>query len=513
MRFVVAAFGTACIVGFTGACTEPTGSSVRPSHLALAASLTHATSAIHPNSQKYRDAGFHPATGRSGSAVVSARALLDKAGRTDVEVTTGTFDAGPAPGTLSRVQVKALTPSGVVAFTNNYSPRSATADFPYTRLPHGSGLQIQSLVGGIDLPRGDIVTVATAVHYRPDLVAAHLEAPGLAPVGVAINLHGFIVEQNGEVGARADCVLYVDGAATDRATGIWVDAAGNVTCDLTHVFTEIRTYALELRVENVNPRDFDDSNNRLTASIGIVAPSAFAFYSSQAWDVTDSTWWHNVSTLTREDGIVETWDQIYTRFGPWQSGDISGLIPRMLDYTAPITFHGEMSTNGGTVNTVDLTYPALDFQDWQQGYCGNTFDFGTRAATYICVYTEGDLAGYTYVQYDWGGANIHYTSNSYVYYWDPNGELQQAWYSNEYDDIAPMVTMGAEFSSSLSVQGSNDPEPVTVQATVPLAPVDLHFDYVGPLCFTTPASPGCFELHGHTYGRNGFIAYNTWPVP
>ena len=84
----------------------------------------------------------------------------------------------------------------------------------------------------------------------------------------------------------------------------------------------------------------------------------------------------------------------------------------------------------------------------------------------------------------------------------------------------PAGPMRADFSSSLSVvpsslsvQGSNDPEPVTVLATVPLGPVNLHFDYVDPLYATTPASPGCFELHGHTYGSTGFISYGTWPQP
>src|SRR5207249_8370171 len=63
------------------------------------------------------------------------------------------------------------------------------------------------------------------------------------------------------------------------------------------------------------------------------------------------------SDLTTWDGTVETWDQIYTRQGPSQYTSLVGLIPRVLDYTAPITLRGEMSTNGATVNTVDDAYP------------------------------------------------------------------------------------------------------------------------------------------------------------
>ncbi len=453
----------------TSACTDTTPLAPRPNLTrAITASMISPVAArSHPNSEKYRDSGFQPATGRSGSATVSTRALLDKAGTTDVEVTTGTFDGSPAPGTLGMVQVKAFTPSGELAFTDNHTGLSAgaTASFSYTTLPHGTSLQVQSSVAGSDGSRTDVVTLATAVQFRPDLVASRLDAPAQAPIGAAVNLQGFILERNGEVGARADCVLYVDGTAADRATGIWVDAGGMVACAMTHVFTEARTYSLELRF--------------------------------QAWAVTDSAWWHAVSTLTTWDGTVETWDQIYTRQGPSQYATLNGLVPRMLDYTAPITIQGEMRTNGTTVNTVDVTYPALDWVDWQEGYCGSTYDFSTRADTYICVYTTGRLAGYTFVQYDWSGADVRYHSDSYVYYWDPSGQLHQTWLSNDWMDVGPMVTLGPDFSGRLSVQGADDPQPATAEATVSLEPIDLRFDYVDPACSTTPASPGCFELHDH----------------
>src|ERR1051325_1336173 len=373
MPIVRSVCAMACAAVLTSACTDTTPLAPRPNltRPITASVISPVAARSHPNSEKYRDSGFQPATGRSGSATVSTRALLDKAGTTDVEITTGTFDGSPAPGTLRMVQVKASTPSGNSAFTDNHTGLSAgaTASFSYTTLPHGTSLQVQSAVDSSDGSRTDVVTLATAVHFRPDLVASRLDAAAQAPIGAAVNLQGFILERNGEVGARADCVLYVDGTAADRATGIWVDAGGMVACAMTHVFTEARTYSLELRVENVRPRDFDDANNSVSASITAVAPSGFSTYAFQAWAVTDSSWCHAVSNLTTWDGTVETWDQIYTRQGPSQYAGLNGLIPRMLDYTAPISLRGEMSTNGATVNTVDDTYPSLPWVDWQQGYC------------------------------------------------------------------------------------------------------------------------------------------------
>src|SRR6184192_298839 len=177
----------ACAVVLTSACTDTTA--VAPAlhrTKALSASMTNAAPASHPNSQKYRDSGVHPATGRSGSAVVSTRALVDKSGTTDVEVTTGTFDDTlPAPGTLATVQVKAYSRSGKYVFTDNHTGLSGggTAIFPYTVLPHGTPLEVQTLVRGVDDPRTDVVTLADTVHLRPDLVAWRLQPPAQSPMG------------------------------------------------------------------------------------------------------------------------------------------------------------------------------------------------------------------------------------------------------------------------------------------------------------------------------------------
>lgn len=515
MRLVRTVSAIAGAAALATACTDSTVLAPRTPKPPLTASVSALGPRSHPNSQKYRDAGFQPAIGRSGSAVVSGRALVDKSGVTDVEVTTGTFD-GPSSGTLASAQVKAFTPSGDVAFTNNYNRLgTATADFSYRTLPHGANVQVQAVVQGVDGSRSSIVTLATSVHMRPDLVASQLYGAAASPVGAAVNFDGYVLERNGEVGARADCVLYANGAEIDRANGIWVDAAGLVACSMTHLFTEAGGYALELRVENVHPGDFATSNNVARAEIVIYTPppppSGFRTFGFQAWDITDVSWWHSVSTLEQWDGTVETWDQIYTRSGREQSASINGLIPRALDYHAPITLRGEMSTNGATVNTVEDTYESLPWVDWQQGYCDYRYNFETRGVTYICVYTDGYLAGYTYVQYDWSGADIHYTSNSYVYYWDPSGALHEAWYSSDYSDIAPLVTMGPDFSGRLSVQAAADEEPMVAQATVPFVPTNLFFDYVDPLCGTTPAPPGCFELHGHTFGQMGYTNYGDWP--
>jgi hypothetical protein len=494
------------------ACTDPMSIPSRP-RPSIASHLTTSGPTLHPNSQKYRDNGYHPPTGRSGTAAVTVRALLGKTGRTDVEVTTGSFDADlPNTGSLASVQLKAFDNGGRLLFTrNNLGLGGTIFSLPYFGLRRGTPIQVQSVVRSLDGSRSDVVTVADAVHMRPDLVALSLDAPSSAPVGATVNIQAFIGERLGDTGARANCVLYVDGTAVDFAFNIWVDAGGVVACAMTHRFTTPGTHALEVRAEFVNPGDYDNSNNGTSGSITIKEPADFAYYSAQAQSYANDTWYRALSTLTQPDGTYQIWDQTYTVKGPSQWGDISGLIHRSLAY--PIHLTGQMATNGVTINALDVTHESGDYVDWQQGYCASSASFNGGADTYVCVYTSGDLAGYTYVQYDWWGADVRYHSDSYVTSWDPSGTMSQTYIASDWSEIGPMFTFGSDFSAQLSVQGANDATPATAAATFPLLPATLVSDYVDPSCTITPTPLTCFEDHFRLTGVNGFIDSGVWPQP
>jgi hypothetical protein len=330
---------------FVTACTDSTGVPLRQSAPSAALAKRDHGATTYPNSRKYRDAGFHPATGSAGSATLSVRALLGRSGTTDVEVTTGAFDGDAATGTLLSAQVKGYDPRGAQLFTSTNNHLSGgTASFPYTGLPRGSRVQVKASIRDLNGSKSESITVSDVVHFRPDLVALRVEGPVNALIGWPVNFHAFIMERNGDLGARASCVLYVDGTAMDRADGIWVDAGGVVACAMTHVFATMGTHALEVRVENVRPGDYDDTNNRATGSIHIVQPAEFRSFSLQAQSVLNNSWTRSISTLTTFEGIEETWDQTVSVQGPSQFASMTGLIERKL--TFPVTMHGEMATNG-----------------------------------------------------------------------------------------------------------------------------------------------------------------------
>jgi hypothetical protein len=495
------------------ACTDATGVPSRRSAPSAALAKRDHLATTYPNSRKYRDAGFHAATASAGSATISTRALLGRSGTTDVEVTTGTFDGGTPSGTLSSVQVKGYDPGGAQLFTStNNGLSGSTASFPFSALARGSRVQVKAGVRDVNA-KNEVVTVNDVVHLRPDLVALRIEGPADGLIGAPVNFHAFVMERHGDLGARASCVLYVDGTAVDRADGIWVDAGGVVACAMTHIFTAEGTHALEVRLENVRPGDYDDSNNRVTGSVRIVLPSEFRGLFMSAQSLVYDNWTRNISTLITLEGVEETWDQTITTQGPQQFASMSGVIERKL--TFPVTMHGEMVTNGTTVNTLDQTLatsePAYWFPvDWEAS-CGTSF--GPSTNLYICTFDSGVLAGHTTIQYDWFGADVRYHSVSYVTYWDPTcaNNLCERYIVNDYSQIGPMFTFGPDFQGRLSVQGAVDAFPTAAAATVSLSPYSDHYDYSDPGCSTTPVSRSCTESHWHATGVLGYIVFGTWP--
>jgi len=144
---------------------------------------------LHRNSQKYSDAGARPATGRSGSASLQARALLGSDGVAHVEASTGDLDAATAPGTIRKMQVKLLSPTGKPTATQNYEGRGSgrwSMDMP--QLGENARIQLQANVGGIDGNRNDVVTVTTQVKRLPDVAVDGIAAPGRALAGFPVNV-------------------------------------------------------------------------------------------------------------------------------------------------------------------------------------------------------------------------------------------------------------------------------------------------------------------------------------
>ena len=237
-------------------------------------SLTNVPGNAVKSSKHYRDSGVGNATGRSGSATMSARALLDKGGNTVVEVTTGTLDSSStAPGSLRKLQVKALSPAGNPLSVDNYFPSSGGYySFVSPSLHDAEQIQLQGNISGIDRNRTDVVTVVETVKTRPDLAVENLTIPSSAFVNHPVNISATIWELNQDTGATTTCVLAVDGNNVDQMNNVWVDAGGSVSCVFAYTFSTTGSHSIQVTAANVVPGDWDTSNNSSSGTINITNP-------------------------------------------------------------------------------------------------------------------------------------------------------------------------------------------------------------------------------------------------
>ncbi|HET7435163.1 MAG TPA: hypothetical protein VFN10_10685 [Thermoanaerobaculia bacterium] len=293
-----------------------------PKILTLLFSLGAATAALAapatlvPNAVKYRDSSLPHATGRSGNASIEAFALLGKDGKTDVVVT--------ANGTIEKVQLRAGD-ANALNFTNDSNAFAQQLD---DLTPH-QPLHVQANVSAVDGSRTDVVDVEEIVKSRPDLAVADVRAPEYAMPGVPFAVAATIREQNGDLGARADCVLSADGVELDRARGIWVDAHDSVTCSFSARLNDMGAHTLTVSAAAVHPGDWDETNNCASASTTIALP--FDQYHASAADTT-------LHTITTTDGPGSHQESVTDQWEQW--ADLSGtraVAMNMANFHAHVT--------------------------------------------------------------------------------------------------------------------------------------------------------------------------------
>lgn len=416
-----------------------------------------------PNSQKYRQQTVGHATGRSGSAQITARALLGKDGGTAVEVTTGTLDQGGAPGDISKVQLKFFHPGNPDAHEPTFNDNQGNGTGYWTRQFSGKvrhqRMQAQTNVRGIDRNRTDVVTVTERVNLRPDIAVSSLNAPASAYRGTNVPIHSSISEMNGDVGATTNCVMYINGAATDRANGVWVANGDLVVCAFAHTFNSVGTFDITVKAEAVVPGDWDLANNSRSVRIEIVDPALHGSASAYQGEYTND--WYNYGYSSRQwcwyyysdygcNGNSDNWSNRGYYVSRDQSSWISGWTPANWQY--PITVSARHGTDGWTTDWrgVNLgwtggnygyvnwpgysiytqSYPGWGSNIWIQRWAGYAYYFSEYyyqswwwwwncSYYYGCNGSSGPGYGYYYVNGPyWNQWGTYYSSYGNSVFWD-----------------------------------------------------------------------------------------------
>ena len=232
---------------------------------ALSACLlaTAVSAETFPNSTKYKDSGVPNAIAVTAVASIEARALLNRDNTTDVEVTTGSFEGDFPSGYLTKVKVGIPMADGVLPVNFNHA-ESATFSGNISGVISGNIVTIDAQVRGLNDGTAHAIAQA-AVAKRPDLNVLFVSLPSFPVTGRIARVRTAITEMNGQLGARANARLLIDGVEVDRAENIWVNAGGRVNVTFAPILeAEDGQHDFTVVVDSVNPRDWDDSNNTLT---------------------------------------------------------------------------------------------------------------------------------------------------------------------------------------------------------------------------------------------------------
>ena len=487
---------------------------------------------VYKNTQKYKNTSKKAATGRSGTATLTVLAMAGKNGQTDVAVNAG------APGSLAKAQFKSFSAEGDHYSTfNRNGLSSANLALSLQGHPRGTRLQVQANIRGVDGKRTDVVTVDETVKYRPDVSVTNVSAPDEALVNSAVSVVATVQELKGDLGANGDCILEVDGIVVDQANGIWVDAAGAVSCAFNATFASTGTKQLTVKVTGVNPGDFDADNNAGSTSIEIIDPqpvSNFRFY-AQAYDYSHRNDYSHSYRWRRFD-IDESRE--YSRQEIWthdlQQIHVNGWTPEFTSF--PMNFSITLTSAGQTIYSVaDQLTPDWTYNDsWSEQSCANRYQQVTftdnKGQTWwyapwqyqVCTYRRSyDNWQETHFWVNRMAGDVTYTSRGYDRYYR-NGNLvwDNTYYLNRdmSGTIAPRQTWGSDIEVEATLTAS-DNVARRLQTTIPLAPFQDSWQwrdeyYCGnPYRWDNrPYDPSygeqewCTVQSGYNTGRRGFVS-------
>lgn len=509
--------GAACIDTPQTPMTAPATASTARNTAASASragNTNGASTAMHRNAEKYAEHGARPARGRSGNASIMSRAIARRDGTILVDVTTGDFDVpGSAVNLLTKVQAKVIGPDGGKTSTTNYNGLSTpTYTFAPIRATRKATVQIQANVKSATdkTPRTDVVTALDTVWAGADLAVERVAIPDQIQAGEVAHISATVIERNGDIGARADCVLYVDGVRTDVNAGIWVDAGDRVTCTFAARFQTGGGHAVVVAVERVTAFDFDPANNTGTARI-TVGPTPMQ-YTATAFEHTGHA--ENTYTYQYRDDAPGTYRAASTLHF---EQDVRTHSTHLYAWVgAPITFPAVglalgLSTEGTPIDQRTFTTFASGaaFGAPQDGgTCG--MDQQNYVTVVVCTYWR-DAARWTTVTYDRYAGTVTYLSTQVATY-------AAAWGSGYYYNDGPTTaaeawggSVGTRFGTTVdfTVQMTAGSAAFTAAPRVTLVPnaytTQQAFCTASRNATNNGAVTECYDIGGQYLDKEGLV--------
>jgi hypothetical protein len=446
-------------------------------------SQTHIPGNAIPSSKHYRESGVGNATGRTGGATMTARALLAKDGTALVEVTTGTLDSSATPpGSFAKVQFKPLDPNGNALLATNFTPLAASGGyygFSWPSLYRGEQIQLQGNITGIDKNRTDVVTVVETTKLRPDLAVQSLTFPGSAAVNHPVNISANVVEMNGDASATATCVLNIDGSDVDQVKNVYVDAGGSVSCGFAYTFTTTGNHTVQITAADVVPGDWDSSNNSASSSISITSPDVALGGSGSFYDqkgsfprigTSSEEEWYGGSLVFNTSNTYGDSGEAQNSYAYFASGGCAGSAEGLpLQFPISINYLETMDGTSvysftNTVATSNTTLGSSNFPLCNSTATSMTQQYGSTFASDHWEYADSyqyydaaskPLAAYNVIQIYRYAGDVTYFSYGYQCDWwqdCSNSADYYAWNYSGHNSYGTLIPLGSAWTPSVAIQ-------------------------------------------------------------
>jgi hypothetical protein len=348
-----------------------------------------------PNTIKYKDTSIANGKGQTGNASLESRTLLNRDGSADVELT--------ANGTITKVQVKA----GNDTDNFNHLENDGSASFRAEGLVRGQSVAIHA---NVDAGGGTVVVLTEEIaKLRPDL-AVSLSAPPQVMPNVPVTIRAHITENNGDVGARANCRLHVNGSEVDRAENIWVNAGGSVQCAFVHSFAAYGLADLAVFVDTTDPADWNDANNSATGTVEVANLL-------DAWSV------HAVERqqVSSSESTSPLWHTFFEESSTHQQTEVTGWIKGPLNLEGMALSYTVSSGGTELYSDPNVRFDELRQIPWRSEICASSWS--SWPSVRVCYQPIGNSDapnGFVSFQISHAVSDAIYHSWGYNWWKDPN---------------------------------------------------------------------------------------------
>jgi hypothetical protein len=182
------------------------------------------------------------------------------------------------------LQSTALTP--IDAF-------SSSVGLQYADMHRGQRVRAQMVVPSSQ--SSYVLHGEAVVLLRPDLAVERIDLPSQANIRQVVNIPAYLRELNGDLGATADVFLMEGDTVLDVANNVTVPPLVSVAVVFAAIIREAGPHSLRVVINNVNPGDYDLSNNAGAASLEVVVPALQTADYSMYYNWTEHDYFHEYS--------------------------------------------------------------------------------------------------------------------------------------------------------------------------------------------------------------------------